>query len=186
MLTSLLGQIRIFYVMARDRMLPPAVARINRVTLTPLAPTLVTGVLVAILAGVVPIDIGINLVNIGTLSAFAIVCAGVFVLRISQPQARRPFRAPFGRAVALIGVVLCLYLMIDGLSGGTWLRVRDMVLPVGMAVYAFYGCRHSLLLEVAAQASHWRRLGAGRPAAANRRRRPKQGIHRARRQNMRR
>jgi APA family basic amino acid/polyamine antiporter len=144
MLTSLLGQIRIFYVMARDRMLPPAVARINPVTRTPLAPTLVTGVLVAILAGVVPIDIGINLVNIGTLSAFAIVCAGVFVLRTTEPQARRPFRAPFGRAVALIGVGLCLYLMIGGLSGGTWLRFVIWFL-VGMAVYAFYGYRHSLL-----------------------------------------
>jgi APA family basic amino acid/polyamine antiporter len=144
MLTSLLGQIRIFYVMARDRMLPPAVARINARTRTPILPTVITGSLVAILAGVVPIDIGINLVNIGTLSAFAIVCAGVFALRTTQPNAPRPFRAPFGRLVAVAGVAFCLYLMIGGLSGGTWLRFVVWFV-VGMAVYAAYGFRHSML-----------------------------------------
>jgi APA family basic amino acid/polyamine antiporter len=159
MLTSLLGQIRIFYVMARDRMLPDSVARVNPRTRTPLAPTIITGVLVAILAGVVPIDIGINLVNIGTLSAFAIVCAGVFVLRNTKPDARRPFKAPFGKAVAAIGAVLCLYLMVGGLSGGTWLRFLIWFL-VGMAVYAAYGYRHSLLAKGGAPAG-----GAAPPAA---------------------
>jgi len=144
MLTSLLGQVRIFHVMARDRMLPESVARINRRTLTPLVPTIVTGVLVAVLAGVVPIDIGINLVNIGTLSAFAIVCAGVFALRTAKPDAERPFRAPLGKLVAVIGCALCLYLMVGGLSGGTWLRFI-VWFAVGMVVYVLYGYRHSLL-----------------------------------------
>ncbi len=76
MLTSLLGQIRIFYVMARDRMLPPWVAAVDPRRRTPVVTTLVTGALVALLAGMVPLDILLALVNIGTLSAFTIVCVG--------------------------------------------------------------------------------------------------------------
>jgi len=144
MLTSLLGQVRIFYVMARDRMLPPFVARVNARTRTPLVTTLATGIIVSVLAGIVPLDILLSLVNIGTLSAFAIVCAGVLVLRYVRPHARRPFRVPFGPVVAVLGCVLCLYLMIGGLSGGTWLRFIGWFL-VGAIVYAAYGYRHSLL-----------------------------------------
>lgn len=144
MLTSLLGQVRIFYVMARDRMLPPFVARVNARTRTPVVTTLATGLIVSVLAGVVPLDILLSLVNIGTLSAFAIVCAGVLVLRYVRPHARRPFRVPFGRIVAVLGAVLCLYLMIGGLSGGTWLRFVGWFC-VGACVYAAYGYRHSLL-----------------------------------------
>ncbi len=144
MLTSLLGQVRIFYVMARDRMLPAFVARIDPRTRTPLFSTLVTGVIVAILAGIVPLDVLLSLVNIGTLSAFAIVCAGVLVLRYSRPDAKRPFRAPLGPLVAVLGLGMCLYLMIGGLSGGTWLRFV-LWFAVGVGVYAAYGYRHSLL-----------------------------------------
>ncbi len=106
MLTSLLGQCRIFYVMARDRMLPPVVARVDARTNTPVITTLTTGVLVAILAGVLPLADLLALVNVGTLSAFAIVCAGVFVLRLRKPDAVRPFRAPFGLVTAALGVAL--------------------------------------------------------------------------------
>jgi APA family basic amino acid/polyamine antiporter len=144
MLTSLLGQVRIFYCMARDRMLPPSVSKIDRRTRTPLITTCATGTIVAILAGIVPLDILLSLVNIGTLSAFAIVCAGVLVLRYSEPGARRPFRAPLSPAVPLLGLGMCLYLMIAGLSGGTWLRFVIWFL-VGVGVYAAYGFRHSLL-----------------------------------------
>jgi len=144
MLTSLLGQVRIFYVMARDRMLPPIVSRVDPRTRTPLFTTVTTGVIVSVLAAIVPLDILLSLVNIGTLSAFAIVCAGVFALRYARPDARRPFRAPFGPVVAVLGVAMCLYLMIGGLSGGTWLRFIVWFL-VGVVVYASYGYRHSLL-----------------------------------------
>jgi APA family basic amino acid/polyamine antiporter len=146
MLTSLLGQVRIFYVMARDRMLPPAVARVNRVTRTPVWSTAVTGVLVAILAGVIPLDVLISLVSIGTLSAFSIVCVGVLVLRFTKPAEPRPFKAPAGPLVAVLGLGMCLYMMVGGLSGATWLRFLGWF-AAGMAVYAAYGYRHSLLRE---------------------------------------
>jgi APA family basic amino acid/polyamine antiporter len=144
MLTSLLGQVRIFYVMARDRMLPPIVASVNPKTRTPLLTTLTTGGIVAVLAGIVPLDILLSLVNIGTLSAFAIVCAGVLALRYAKPDARRPFKAPFSPVVPVLGFAMCLYLMIGGLSGGTWVRFIVWFV-VGMLVYALYGYRHSLL-----------------------------------------
>ena len=144
MLTSLLGQVRIFYVMARDRMLPPFVAGVNPRTKTPLFTTVATGLIVSILAGIVPLGVLLSLVNIGTLSAFAIVCGGVLVLRFKEPEAARPFRAPFSPAVPIAGLVLCLYLMFGGLSGATWVRFIIWFL-VGVAVYAFYGFRHSLL-----------------------------------------
>ncbi len=148
MLTSLLGQVRIFYCMARDRMLPPIVSRISSRTRTPLITTVTTGLIVAILAGVVPLDVLLSLVNIGTLSAFAIVCAGVLVLRFVDPGARRPFRAPLSPLVPILGFAMCLYLMIGGLSGGTWLRFV-VWFTVGVVVYAAYGFRHSLLRQPA-------------------------------------
>jgi len=143
MLTSLLGQVRIFYVMARDRMLPPLVASINARTRTPVLTTLTTGVLVAVLAGVIPIEALLALVNIGTLSAFTIVCVGVLVLRLRQPAAVRPFRAPFIFVTAPLGALLCLFIM-TGLGTATWIRFVVWFV-VGVAIYAAYGYRHSLL-----------------------------------------
>ncbi len=143
MLTSMLGQIRIFFVMARDRMLPPIVARVNRRTCTPVITTMTTGVLVAILAGVIPIDALLALVNIGTLSAFTIVCVGVLVLRFRQPDAVRPFRAPLIVVTAPLGALLCLLVM-TGLGVETWIRFVGWF-AVGCVVYAAYGYRQSTL-----------------------------------------
>ena len=143
MLTSLLGQIRIFFVMARDRMLPPIVARVNPRTHTPVITTLTTGVLVSILAGVLPIEALLALVNIGTLSAFAIVCIGVFVLRLRKPDAARPFRVPFGLVTAPLGAILCIVVM-SGLGATTWIRFV-VWFAVGLVVYALYGFRNSRL-----------------------------------------
>ena len=112
---------------------------------TPVITTLTTGVLVAILAGVIPIDALLALVNIGTLSAFAIVCAGVFVLRLRKPDALRPFRAPFGLVTAALGAILCVLVM-TGLGTLTWIRFV-VWFAVGVAVYAAYGYRHSRLRE---------------------------------------
>ena len=144
MLTSLLGQVRIFYVMARDRMLPPAVARVHERFRTPARMTMITGVIVALLASIVPLEALLELVNIGTLSAFAIVSIGVVILRYTRPDAARPFKVPAGPLVGVLGFVLCVYLMVGGLGGVTWLRFLLWFLA-GVAVYAWYGYRHSRL-----------------------------------------
>ncbi len=143
MLTSLLGQVRIFYVMARDRMLPPGVARIHHVFRTPARMTMITGMVVTVFAAVLPLGALLEVVNIGTLAAFAIVCAGVLVLRIVNPAAKRPFRAPLLPLFSVAGAVSCLFL-IGGLQVATWIRYGVWFL-VGMIVYALYGFWNSRL-----------------------------------------
>ena len=102
-LASLLGQTRIFYVMARDKMLPPAVAKIHPRFKTPVITTMITGVAVAALALIVPLNQLLNLVNIGTLIAFTVVCAGVLYLRHRKPDIPRTFRVPFVPLFPILG-----------------------------------------------------------------------------------
>jgi APA family basic amino acid/polyamine antiporter len=145
MLTSLLGQVRIFYVMSRDRLLPRAFGAVNARTRTPIVMTLATGVVIAILALGVPLAVLLEFVNIGTLSAFVIVCAGVMVLRFTHREVPRPFRVPFGPVlVPAAGIVLCTWLTVEGLAPLTWLRFLVWFL-VGIAIYALYGYRRSQL-----------------------------------------
>ena len=145
MLTSLLGQIRIFYVMSRDRLLPPVFGSVNARTRTPVITTMATGIVVALMALGIPLQILLEFVNIGTLSAFVIVCAGVMVLRFTHPEVARPFRVPFGAIVVpAIGIVLCVWLTVGGLAPATWLRFL-VWFAVGIAIYALYGYRRSLL-----------------------------------------
>ena len=145
MLTSLLGQIRIFYVMSRDRLLPRSFGAVNPRTQTPIVTTLITGVVVAVVAALVPLTSLLKLVNIGTFSAFIIVCAGVMVLRFTHPAAARPFRVPLGPVfVPLAGIALCAWLTLKGLDGLTWLRFL-IWFAAGLVVYAFYGYRNSRL-----------------------------------------
>jgi len=145
MLTSLLGQIRILYVMSRDRMIPPVFGRVSARTQTPVVITLVTGGVIALFAAGLPLSMLLEFVNIGTLSAFVIVCAGVMALRFARPDAPRPFRAPFGPVfVPAVGIALCVWLTVEGLKPVTWLRFLIWFL-VGIGVYALYGYRHSLL-----------------------------------------
>jgi len=146
-ITSLLGQIRIFYVMARDRMLPPGVARVHPRFRTPARMTLITGAVVAVLAALLPLSDLLDFVNIGTLSAFSIVCAGVLVLRVIRPDAARPFRAPFVWFFGLAGALLCPFL-IGGLDRMTWLRF-GIWFAIGIAIYAAYGYRKSRLRTLA-------------------------------------
>jgi APA family basic amino acid/polyamine antiporter len=141
-LSSLLGQSRIFYVMARDGMLPPAVAVINRRFKTPLRTTLFTGAVVAILALIVPLNNLLNLVNIGTLIAFTVVCAGVLYLRKRKPDMPRSFRVPFVPLFPILGIVFSLFLAVFGLSRATWTWFA-IALVAGLIFFFAYGFRKS-------------------------------------------
>lgn len=149
MITSLLGQARIFYVMSRDRMLPPSVADIHPRFQTPARTTLITGVAVALFALVFPLDQLLYMVNVGTLWAFAIVSLGIVVLRFVAPHAKRPFKAPAGVLVGLIGFGLCTYMM-TGLGLPTWIRY-GVWFVLGTIIYAVYGYRQSLLRKSTAE-----------------------------------
>lgn len=149
-LTSLLGQSRIFYVMARDRMLPPAVAAVDPRFKTPARMTLITGIVVALLTLVVPLDALLELVNIGTFSAFIIVCAGVIWLRYARPELPRPFRSPLVPLFPLCGIALSLFLSTVGLGPFTWLRFV-VWLAVGLAIYFAYGFRQDVPPSLASE-----------------------------------
>jgi basic amino acid/polyamine antiporter, APA family len=136
-LVMVMAQPRIFYAMARDGLLPPVFKKIHPTFKTPHITTMVTGVAVAITAGLFPIGVLGHMVSIGTLLAFAIVCAGVLVLRYKQPHLDRPFRVPGMPVVPILGALFCFWLMYS-LPGETWLRLA-IWLVIGLAIYFLYG-----------------------------------------------
>jgi APA family basic amino acid/polyamine antiporter len=140
-LVMLFAQPRILFAMARDGLLPPVFARVHPKFRTPHVPTAITGVLVAVAAGLFPIGALSALVSIGTLFAFVIVCAGVLVLRRTMPEAERPFRVPGMPWIPLLGAGSCLYLM-AGLPWSTWERLI-VWLAIGLIVYFAYGRKSS-------------------------------------------
>ena len=139
----MLGQTRVGFAMARDGLLPRGLAKVHPTFGTPYIFTMITGVAVAIIGGLVDLATLVNLVSIGTLFAFLLVSVGVVILRRSRPELPRSFRTPWVYAVATASVLLCLYLMLN-LTGGTWVRFL-VWMAIGLVVYFTYGYRNSRL-----------------------------------------
>jgi basic amino acid/polyamine antiporter, APA family len=139
MLVTLLGQTRIFYSMSRDGLLPPMFRAVHPTFRTPHVSTILTGSIVAIAAGVLPIRVLSVLVSMGTLLAFVLVCIGILILRRTAPDIPRPFRTPFVPYVPLLGAGFCLVQMV-ALPATTWERLV-IWLALGLLVYFFYGRR---------------------------------------------
>jgi APA family basic amino acid/polyamine antiporter len=137
------GQPRIFFAMARDGLLPRWAAKVHPKYRTPHITTVFTGLVVALGSLVLDENEIYDLTNIGTLSAFAIVCIGVLVLRYTDPARRRPFRVPAVWFVTVVGAASCLYVM-KGLPAKAWERF-GIWLAIGLALYFAYGYRHSTL-----------------------------------------
>jgi basic amino acid/polyamine antiporter, APA family len=148
MLVMLLGQSRVFYSMSRDGLLPQWAGAIHPRFRTPWISSLVVGVCVAFFASLIPIGDLAVLVNIGTLLAFVIVCAGVWILRRKRPDLPRPFKTPLVPLVPILGILTSLAAMAS-LPAKTWWRLL-IWLVIGLVVYFFYGQKHSKVRKAAA------------------------------------
>jgi APA family basic amino acid/polyamine antiporter len=143
-LVTMLSQARILLAMARDGLLPPSFfGAVHAKFRTPWKSTILTGVFVALLSSLLPLRILADLVNIGTLLAFVIVCSAVLIMRRTHPDARRPFRAPLVPLTPILGIFTCVVLMFS-LPAENWLRLGVWLL-IGFVIYFGYGRRHSVM-----------------------------------------
>jgi APA family basic amino acid/polyamine antiporter len=142
-----LGQPRIFMAMARDGLLPKFFCKLHPKYRTPFVPTILTGLIVAVSGLCIDIGQAAELTNIGTLAAFMIVCAGVTVLRKTDPHRVRPFRCPLVPVVPALGIISCFILMLS-LPIITWLRFI-IWMAVGIAIYFMYGYKHAQMQAAA-------------------------------------
>ena len=142
-LVMLMGQPRIFFSMSKDGLLPPVFSKIHPRFKTPYVSTLITGFVALVLAGVLPINILGELVSIGTLLAFAIVCIGIIILRVKRPDIERTFKTPFVPLVPILGAGICILQMLS-LPWETWARLVGWM-ALGLVIYFTYGIRKSRL-----------------------------------------
>lgn len=143
LLVMLYGQTRVFFAMSRDGLLPKVFSRVHPKHQTPFISTWLTGIVVAVIAGLTPINVVAELVNIGTLSAFVFVSIGVIVLRKTNPDLPRAFRVPGVPYVPVLAAAFCIFLMLQ-LPALTWYRFI-IWLVIGLLIYFLYGIRHSAL-----------------------------------------
>jgi len=144
LLVLMLSQARVLLAMARDGLLPKNFfAAVHKKFHTPWKGTVVTGLVVATLSGLLPLRILAELVNIGTLLAFVLVCLAVLIMRYKEPNLKRPFKVPFFPLIPILGIGMCVMLMLS-LPGHNWLRLA-VWLAIGMAIYFAYGRRHSVM-----------------------------------------
>jgi len=144
LLVMMLSQPRVLLAMARDGLVPQSFfGAIHDRFRTPYKSTMLTGLFVAVMAALLPLRVLAELVNIGTLLAFVIVCAAVLIMRYLHPEAERPFRAPFVPLVPILGILSCLLLMFS-LPWENWTRLFVWLL-IGFAIYFGYGRYHSVL-----------------------------------------
>jgi len=142
-LVLLYGQSRIFFTMAQDGLLPKMFSHVHPTYQTPYRSQALIGAAVALVAALVPINILGEMVSIGTLAAFILVCGAVIYLRRTDRHMKRPFRAPAVPVVPILGILSCLLLMV-GLPLDTWLRLV-IWMAIGLVVYFFFGRKHSVL-----------------------------------------
>ncbi|HEY4132034.1 MAG TPA: amino acid permease [Gemmatimonadaceae bacterium] len=150
-LVMLMGQPRIFFSMSRDGLLPAAFGKVHPRFQTPYVTTIVTGVVAALVAGFFPIALLGELVSIGTLLAFVIVCLGVMMLRYSRPNIPRPFRTPLVPLVPILGILICGYMMYS-LPPDTWIRLIVWMV-IGLVIYFTYSKSHSRIARMPAEAA---------------------------------
>jgi len=143
MLVMLLGQSRVFFSMSRDGLLPQWAGAVHPRFRTPWISSITVGIFVAFFAALIPIGILGELVSIGTLLAFVIVCAGVWILRVRRPELHRPFKTPMVPLVPILGIAVAMLMMVS-LPGSTWLRLVVWLI-IGMVIYFSYGRHHSVV-----------------------------------------
>ncbi len=159
MFAFMLGAARIWFALARDGLLPKWFARVHPKYGTPSRPTIILGIFTALVAGLLPIGEVAELVNIGTLSAFIVICAAVLILRVRRPDVQRRFRMPAAWFFAPVGIVFSLFLIIgwpwwhDGhitlLGGLPWITIERFIvwMALGLIIYFLYGIKHSKLAQ---------------------------------------
>jgi len=150
LLVMMLSQPRVLLAMARDGLIPKSFfGAVHERFRTPWKSTILTGLFVATLAAFLPLRILAELVNIGTLLAFVIVCAAVLIMRKKHPEAERPFRVPFSPVTPILGILLCTLLMFS-LPKENWYRLIIWLL-IGFVIYFAYGRHHSVMSKIAAE-----------------------------------